>query len=225
MDSQPISCHYCREKTHTSQYCDKQAKDNGVQIPATVRIRLPHRSMWSFNDSRYTHIREGDTYSTRNFQFTINRGSLRIHGFPPVYVRLRDTDGHMMETVWVAGVFPNSERYAVIQGCLFTRTKQSEFERVMIRTRPYITVDVRAKDLLSEPIDVWYLGYYYKLLWLGPNKVMSIPRDEANFLVNYFKNRPDRRNFVNNLAIMPYNPDNPAEQDAQFQLVPFEEVD
>lgn len=217
MDSQPIICNYCKQKTHSIEYCDKYAINNHKPVPHTVRIRLPLRSEWSFNNSRYLPVKEGDSHYSHEYQFTIAQGSLRILGYPAVYIRLRDTSGNMMETVWVAGIFSNGERYATIQGCLFNRTKQKEFSRVSIRTRNYVTVDVRANDMLRDPIDIWVLGAYYKLLWLGPKQVLTIPRDDALFLVEYFSRRPNRRNFQTNLPLMPSTPNVPNNQVVKYE--------
>lgn len=157
MDSSPINCDHCGKRNHSSNYCNKKAADEGKSPPETVRIQVPKNGEWKLTKASQNAT---DRRAVMPSSVSIDNGSIIVEGFPGIYIKLRGVFRQKAEIQYVAGQLNIGERYGIVQGCLYTRTKQKRYQEVTIHSLEY-TVEYSHMELFKTPIILNVLGYNY----------------------------------------------------------------
>lgn len=180
MDSSPVNCTHCGKRNHSVEYCNKKAADENKSPPETVRIQVPGGGEWKLTKASQANA---ERRSILPSSVSVNQGAVVVEGFPGIYIRLRGLLRQGIEIQYVAGQLNIGERYGIVQGCLYTRTKQRQYQGVVIHSLEYTHY-----EMFSKPIPMTVLGYNYFLMWTARN-IIVVPQDEATWLYEYWSRR------------------------------------
>lgn len=144
--------------------------------PVTVRISLPSGGKLSLSKAAHN---PGNTQVYPS-SVSFDEKGIVVEGFPGIYIQLRGFLRQRLEFQYVSGVLNMGERYSVVQGCLYTRTKQSTYKRVIIHSLEY-TVEYQHHEMFGKPLEVDVMGYNYLVYW-SPTRSIMVAREEAEWL-------------------------------------------